>query len=442
MPRTKKNPEGKQEIVTFRLTADEKRELDELGLGEAEGDTINARVKNLVVQKLKELRTLGKPLKLEEVQSAVAAGINRLLLESRNWVDDAVLDLQLQKNAESIFGERIKHYQREKERLAEQFIPLLLDRVHRILAGRRKVALVIDSGTTTYFAFRQLAQELVERCQRENSRFADLAIITNNLAGVDSYMTCSRLNQFTPNGRSASTTLSEFIACKVLTGRVLSKYAALTGIDTELALEKQKERLIAGGTTKHLDRAKEPSLGGVTQPGEPVFIGLVVGNWIRISDDGRHPIPLARDHEEHRHVEFKKKMIEICDELYVISPLGKLFVGKSFQEVQHGLGMVSRKDYRDVTIPPDKEKAMKLVSTSRSGGNLLSNHSRAVSTYGKRPDDEIRKRFIAETEIEKVPSLLFPFADLPENKSDQIPIEFPHEDTRTSPFVKGFFAVD
>jgi hypothetical protein len=264
-------------------------------------------------------------------------------------------------------------------------------------------------------------------------------------------MAFSRLNPFTPKGEDTftpegdenTTTLSEFVECKVLTGRVLSKYAELTGIDTELALQTRHDSLIADERKAWDERNMGLPPEEMREFKEPVFIGLVVGNWIRISDVGRHPILLALQHDQHRHVEFKEKVIEICTELYVISPLGKLFVGKSRADVERGLRMIGGGKYREVPIPPGKEKAVKLVSSTRPDGSLLAKHAYRVSTFGEEVDEDIRKRFIAEGNVEKVPSLLFPFTDMPESLSEQKDMEFPHPETWDRPqFMREFFSVD
>ncbi len=63
---------------------------------------------------------------------------------------------------------------------------------------------------------------------------------------------------------------------------------------------------------------------------EPLFIGLLVGSWIRISDIGlRQPIPLAHDRPQHRHVEFKKLMIDIMRRDIRVEPIGEALYRQS-----------------------------------------------------------------------------------------------------------------
>jgi hypothetical protein len=430
--------------ISFRTKRPEDKKLLNK-MAQKRGLSVNTYIQEIVTQALKSerLRTSGGPPTLDMIHSAVARGINGLLLKNRDWLNEAVLDIELHKNAESIFGKRFDDYKEEKIALAAQFMPLLLARILRILRQGRRVVLVIDSGTTTYWAMRQLAGNLIQCCRDVDAIFRELVIITNNLAGVDCFVTFSRLNPFVPKDEPESTTLSEFVECWVLTGRVLSKYAALTGTATEAALEGQKKFLNENGPRTGQKGVDNLSNGEPGRCNDPVFIGLLVGNWIRINEDGRHPIPVEPEPDKDRHAEFKQKMIEICDELYVISPLGKLFVGKTIAEINDGFRTVQQASCRDVHISRDKENAVKLVACTRPLGCLLWAHSIKVSNYGKAANEDVKKRFIGEEEIARVPSLLFPFDSLPETPSEQIEIEFPHEETRRgSEFMMRFFSVE
>jgi hypothetical protein len=224
---------------------------------------------------------------------------------------------------------------------------------------------------------------------------------------------------------------------------VLPDYAALTGEETEAALVERKNAVIKEEKMAWEKRNEEIPLEKREPFKEPVFIGLVVGNWIRISDVGlRHPIPLAREHPRHGHVQFKEQMIAVSDELYVLSPLGKLFVGKTMDDVDRGLKMSGRQKYRGVPIDPKKERAMKLVSMTRPDGNPLDKHSIKITALAQEVNEEIQKRFIEENDIDKVPWILFPFDNLTgRSPKDQMEIEFPHRNTRHEEFLEEFFSV-
>ncbi len=430
--------------ITFRLDASERADLERFkGNG-----TINAYIGGIVREALKlekRRRNESPPLDVEVVHKILGEGIARFLIKSREWVSEAILDIHLYKEAESIFGERILHFAEEKRFIAENFIPLLLKRVLRLLNQGRRVVLVVDSGTTTYWAFRQLERDLIEIAEKEDPIIKNLMIITNNLAGIESYVTFSRLNPFTLKGETSQTktTISECVECKVLIGRVLPAYAALTGQETEAALADQKDALVKQEKMAWERMAGQIASGQTKEFRQPVFIGLVVGNWIRIHDAGlHHPIPLAREHTLHRHVQFKEQMIRVCDELYVLAPCGKIFVGKTMEDVNRGLEMSGRTNYLGVPIDQTKEKAMKLVSTIRPDGCLLTKHSTKLSGLASEMTDEIRKRFVEEDDIEKVPWMLFPFNYLTGMTQDrQKEIEFPHRNTRTPKFLEEFFSV-
>lgn len=92
------------------------------------------------------------------------------------------------------------------------------------------------------------------------------------------------------------------IKCHLLPGVPLPIYSTVTGLETNEALERLRKK--AG------DNA--------------FFIGLVTGNWIRLRrSDPPCPVPLARGLG---HRKFKQVLINQSDEVYVVTPLGKILV--------------------------------------------------------------------------------------------------------------------
>jgi hypothetical protein len=251
--------------------------------------------------------------------------------------------------------------------------------------------------------------------------------VTNNIAGVVSYMSAGKLK---PKGEPEKK-LSGFVECKVLPGRVLADYAALTGPETEGALK---------------------ALRGANP--DACFIGLVVGNWIWLPRgdemggtgwDPAHyyPVPLARDHELHRHLEFKQELISGSDEIYVCTPLAKVFIKSSLLAINQAFlqGSAAAHEYHQVPIDAAKRNALKLVSTVRLSpeNDLLYAHSSKLVTAYSQENSELLRYFV-EKDIPQVPSLLFGFDGLTDkSKEEQKKIEFPHDYTQAPKFMADFF---
>src|SRR5262245_60726978 len=83
----------------------------------------------------------------KQLQQEIANSVARHLQQNQEWINGVILDAQLYREGESIFGDRIAHFLEEKQLLAELFIRWLLKRVLRYLKQGRRVVLVIDSGT-------------------------------------------------------------------------------------------------------------------------------------------------------------------------------------------------------------------------------------------------------------------------------------------------------
>src|ERR1017187_9713189 len=360
---------------------------------------------------------------MKQLREEIANSVARHLQENHDWINDVILDAQPYREGESIFGDRIDHFVEEKQFLAARFTSWLLKRILSYLRQGRQVVLVLDSGTTLYWIFRQLGPQLLNLAPKE-PLLERLLLVTNNIPCVDFYMTISRLKPFKRPDSAEEVGLSDYINCKLLTGTVLAKYAAVTGNDTEKELEQQ--------------RAEFP---------DALFIGLVAGNWNRIDSRGpHHAIPLARGRG---HGPFKKTLIKICDEIYVPAPLGKIFLTPGVDEVNHALGYgegqgEDQAPYLEVPVSGDdydKTACVKLVSTLRPSGQLLYTHSEIVKkTYLARPDTNYE--VFLTSNIEDIPVMLFQFDGLA-NRSlqKQVEIEFPHTSTRDPAFMQEYFSV-
>ncbi len=358
---------------------------------------------------------------LEGYSEKLASNIILKLKKDTSWASEALADAKLGFHSQSLFRERLKHFNKEKEFIVENFVPLLLERCKILITKEnKKVFLIIDSGTTLYPFFKKLGNATVRLHENKEAWIKHLTIVTNNLAGVESLIESGRVN---PNNRFSPLA----IECHLLPGIPLPIYSALTGPKTEEALQKLREE------SSDNNEEKQPML--------PIFIGLVTGNWIRIRRSWPYcPVPLARGEG---HKKFKELLIKNSDEVYVIAPLGKIFVENGPKEVNDLLQYSEdKKDpegkpYVETDISDEEAKAVKLISTSRSVGRELYSHSKKVDTMLGLGNTGINN-FINSLDVATIPHILFKFDNLPDNKFEQIEVEFPHAQTRNPNFLKHF----
>ncbi len=174
------------------------------------------------------------------------------------------------------------------------------------------------------------------------------------------------------------------------------------------------------------------------EKGNPFFIGITTGNWIRLRRTiPACPIPLARGSG---HLSFKQTLIDNSDETYVVTPLGKIFLKNSLEDVNKALGFEHSKstqdlkEYREVLIENEKAKTVFMVSTSRFEGRVLS----TLSTYVRA---SLGVDYVGSGDINIPGHVLFPFDKLNANWYFQIEQEFPHAKTRIPEFYKKYFFV-
>ena len=317
-----------------------------------------------------------------------------------------------------VFEERGAHFHAEKEHLAGQFVGPLLERCKRFAEEGRNVYLLIDSGTTLYPLFERLGRATQAAHRNQEEWLKRFHIETNNIPGVIMLMNTGCIDEGDRYSPLAAN-------CDLLPGVPLPVYSALTGPKTIAALEQLKKE--AGP--------------------QAVFLTVITGNWIRVR---RTPptcaVPLARGQG---HVEFKQALVDYSDEVYVLTPLGKVFVDKSREQVNEALKFstkqkaIDRQPYDEVNISSERSPHVKMVTTSRPSGYVLSTHSNAVQFVLQAEVAQSRaplQRFCSAP-IQELQDLMFPFTDLPIAWSLQLETEFPHPHTRTQYFQREFFQV-
>jgi hypothetical protein len=374
---------------------------------------------------------------LREYRSDLAEAVAAHIRTHTEWISETLLDMELLLEGTSIFARRTEHFRKEKIYLARQFIPWLLKRIFSYIDKGYKVYLVIDSGTSLYWVFRRLERDLTRIIQQDAAELKNpemFVILTNNTAGANSYVSASNIEV---SADARGSVLSEKVKCHVLGGQIVTRYAALLGPQTVSALENAKQQAIREGD------------------GKVKFIGLLVGQWVRIAEDEpRQPIALARGFGQR---EFKLEMIRRCDETFLLSPLGKVFA-MPYERIRDGLGAdAAQRFYVDVAPEAkdnwtkeqcadfqEKSRGIRLVTTTRrTSKSILYSHSKMIlGIYGTRIKNGAELEKLADTDFSALPQCFYEFDEL-ENETEerQCEIEFPHVPEVPMNFMREAFSV-
>jgi hypothetical protein len=357
-------------------------------------------------------------LRLTAVAEPLAEYVSKELKKDSRWLSEALERAKIGSHAQSIFTDRLGHFREEKEFLADHFVPMLLGRCKSLVTSGKKVYLLIDSGTTLYPFFGRLAREAVRFREDREKWIDDVIIATNNLPGVQRLMEVGRVN---PNNRYSPLA----IECVLFPGVPLPIYSAVTGKQTNDAVQRLRN-----------DAESKKNI---------VFIALVVGNWIRLRRSTPNcPVPLARGTG---HLEFKQTLIDNADEIYIVTPLGKVFINVPPDEINKALGFGTshtdpdKQPYYEVLVTNDKARSVKMVSTSRMRGRVLSELSTKVQTLLETDSLNLPQLQFESLQSNEVPHILFPFDKLPDDWFLQIETEFPHSHTQREDLLKKYFFV-
>jgi hypothetical protein len=367
------------------------------------------------------VRDLARPLSKE---------IAKELENEPKWAIAALEKSRMGPYSHTIFSERIEHFSEEKKLIAEKFAPLLLRRCRQLINVQHKdVCLLIDSGTTLYPFFDILASESVEAKKHDEEWLNHFKVATNNLPGIQKLMEAARenSNRYSPLA----------LRCHLFPGEPLPVYSAVTGKLTNKAVEQLRQ--------EEQERTQ----------GHSVFISLVVGNWVRL----RHtepvcPVPLARGAG---HKDFKEALIYNSDEIFVVTPLGKVFCNVDKETLNRALDFIpnpnftDRHDYDEVdTIDKlhhehrDKGDCIKIVTTSRPKPSMILfalsahvqqalSHSSAITLA-----DEIANQQFVDAPVGEASHVVFPFDRLPDDRYKEKDEEFPHKYTQREDFMENY----
>lgn len=234
------------------------------------------------------------------ITNQISSDISSQLIADQKWLDK-FLDETGVSYSGSIFGGRVRHFYYEKRILAKYAI----ERINSYLIDSdKKICLLIDSGTSMYPVFYEIVDCLkrsdINKLWKEN-----IYIITNNLPGIQFLM--KHCKEY-PNDLSGLG-INSFL----LPGKPLPAYAAITGKETEVWLDK-------------IDTFLETVWKCDTS--EYKIVSFITGNYFVPKVRGaREYLPVARGEG---HVEIKTKMVEKSNEIFLLAPLMKF----SFAEVE------------------------------------------------------------------------------------------------------------
>lgn len=358
--------------------------------------------------------------KVSALSYELAESVSRRLVDDPHWAAAALEAARFLPYQDTLFGERSQHFKEEKEELARVFCPMLLARCRNIIeAAHREVYLAVDAGTTLLPFFKIIGMETVRAVQQGEEWPTHFHLVTNSLPGVEELMRTGRRTQY---DRYAKLAIDD---CQLLPGVPIPLFAAVAGEETEAAIARLRER--AGG------------------PERSVVMAIVVGNWVRIRRTiPRCPVPMARGVA---HLGVKNALIRNADEVFVVSPLGKVFVEGSNADVNRALGFgqtrdVEKEPYAEAQIDSDRARRVKLLSTCRGERRILHRHSnRLEDALGATVGEGIDEERFAACAINDLPHYLIPFSHLPVDDALEFEVEFPHFHTRTKQEFLDMFSV-
>jgi len=311
---------------------------------------------------------------------------------------------------------------------------MLMSRCRYLIETRKKkVYLLIDSGTTTYHLFEHIGritalahsdgEAWIAGATRntEPEGRCSLVVVTNNIPGIVSLMRHGRPN---PNYRHSPIAVDSI----VVSGAATPTYSAILG-------------------RRATDSIKS-IISEIRADRNAVIISIVTGNWLRIRATEPHcALPLARGTG---HMDFKRELMGPQDDLvpwetYVLSPLGKVFGNAKVDGVNSAIGSDAKSSNPDLLPYEDLDidsqyiaPRTKLVTTKRKPRDLLSGVSSYVDNKLPCVNQNQREEFVT-ADIGHGPNLLLdPDFDLPENPADQRNVEFPHSRTNNSDFINFF----
>jgi hypothetical protein len=378
-------------------------------------------------------------VQMNHAASLLTKAVCEHLSQHTDWAMEALVGAGMGLPGANVFASRITHFSDEKQELGKRLAHWIVLRSSNLIARGKQVVLVCDSGTTVFWFLKALGEAINDHFKTGEHllRPFDLTIVTNNIPGAETFVTYAALHGLASGAGKAR--ISDLIDCRLLAGSFLPEYVATTGIDTDLDLENFSK--LARGEAKGKQHAEFS---------DPMFIGITTGNWINIrgSEATALPYMLARGRG---HGAFKHKLLEVCDEIFMIGPLGKILLDRSVADLNSRLKYSPNaanpqdQSYEEVATPPQKASVTKVVSTIRQERSILSVHSallrKRLGSYTVLDQSKVATDQTA-CPIGDVHHLLFPFDQFcNETTETQLEIELPHRRTREESFKREIFSI-
>jgi hypothetical protein len=359
----------------------------------------------------------------KDSSSDIGKFIAEELSNNASWAANALREAAILGGSISIFGQRINHFRQEKELVAKNFFNFLNYRLNWLAKNENysKIVVILDSGTTILPLFEHLAHEAVNQLSIQDDFKGwqqKVEIITNNIPGIEDLIKYGKEN---PNDRYSEVALK----CKVLPGQPLAVYSAIVGEDTVNALEKINNNHV-------------------------YIIGITTGNFVRLFNGQIAPLARGKGH-----CEFKAKLCEISNEVYIIATLGKIILSNSTKEFNNDLRYSEKmktqdkQPYKEISIETKSTKT-KLVTTSRETNESI------MYKFSKKVEEEIYKipphiickdeqqhefNIIAEKGINDIPNFLFNFKN--DKRTDEQELEeLPHDYLRVPRIKEKYFCIN
>ena len=286
--------------------------------------------------------------------------------------------------SEDKYFKRLNHWPVEKKKIAKfcarKVLPDIINNVFKENPKLERLNIILDSGTTITPIFKYIIDyDYLYKDHKDN-----LVIYTNNLSGISEIYKHDLLEDSLFSD-------SDF---NLLGGQPLNKYRATTGPQTLESVWRIKKMQ----NKKNGDKPVESGYKELT-------IGIITANWFLINSD-YSTISLCASGRGH--YEFKKELIDNCDHIILISPLGKLLPLNDVTFLNNLVSIDPKDHYNSILISNKNKNKTHLVTTYRPARSLspLLSHSNNLesnkTTYnylkweGNKPFKPIGKK----TEVE------------------------------------------
>jgi hypothetical protein len=346
----------------------------------------------------------------DQLIDILASSVAEHLRHNPSWAKTIIRHAQLRWPG-GVLQTRMADYALEKRFLATKLSAWLGRRILHLMDHEKlDVAIMIDAGSSNLWFCRFLWNHLAQIST--TVRRSKVTLITNSVPVAENFSEQCELGRF-----AGHTT----IRCELLGGTMQPRYGAVVGPITQANL-------------------KEYSKEARTK-----YIALSAGNFVRLeTGQPSYPVPLIRGEGQK---EVKELYIKTAHEVFVLAPLGKLFL-KGTDQINKQLKLsnqskqIGSQPYEAVNIDDQDRAKLKVVTTKRnSSKSILSRHSSVIhALLQSDPSGESTPT----GDINSVRNFCYEYDEHINGKTpeEQCEIEFPHKATRGEQFMKDFFEVD